>query len=126
MAGQAESSLHISGVAVIDGTLLVELEEGLNLAAQYTAWLTGGDVASADEIPPGHGATIRSGLTKLAVYRDDKGAVHRMSAVCPHLGGIVQWNPGERTWDCPCHGSRFGCEGNVLHGPAVTGLAKAD
>ncbi|HUR52650.1 MAG TPA: FAD-dependent oxidoreductase, partial [Gemmataceae bacterium] len=55
-------------------------QENLNLAAQYTDWLTGGDVKSPDHIPPGHGATIRSGLTKLAVYRDDKGKVHQMSA----------------------------------------------
>ena len=99
------------------------LKESLNAAAQYADWLTGGDVKSEDQIPPGHGAIVRSGLTKLAVYRDDKGAVHKMSATCPHMGGVVRWNPGEQTWDCPCHGSRFGCEGNVLHGPAVEGLA---
>jgi glycine/D-amino acid oxidase-like deaminating enzyme/nitrite reductase/ring-hydroxylating ferredoxin subunit len=101
------------------------LKENLNLAAQYADWLTGGDVESADRIPPGHGAIVRSGLTKLAVYRDDKGTVHTMSATCPHMGGVVRWNPGEQTWDCPCHGSRFGCEGNILHGPAVEGLAPA-
>ena len=101
------------------------LKENLNLAAQYADWLTGGDVKSAEHIPPGHGAIVRSGLTKLAVYRDDKGKVHSMSATCPHMGGVVRWNPGEQTWDCPCHGSRFGCEGNVLHGPAVEGLAPA-
>jgi len=104
------------------GALKTLLQENLNMAAQYTDWLTGGDVSSADKIPPGHGGLVRSGLTKLAVYRDEKGTVHQMSAVCPHMGGIVQWNPGEKTWDCPCHGSRFGCEGNVTHGPAVEGL----
>ena len=69
------------------------------------------------------GAVIRQGLTKLAVYNDEHGQVHEMSAVCPHMGGIVQWNPGEKTWDCPCHGSRFRCTGDVEHGPAVEGLA---
>ncbi|MCI0704086.1 MAG: FAD-dependent oxidoreductase [Planctomycetia bacterium] len=98
------------------------LGEALNMAAQYTDWVTGGDVNSADEIPPGHGAIIRSGLTKLAVYKDETGKVHQMSAVCPHMGGIVHWNPGEKTWDCPCHGSRFSCTGEVQHGPAVEGL----
>lgn len=98
------------------------LEENANLAAQYTDWLTRGEVKSVDQIPPGHGAVIRSGLTKLAVYKDESGDLHKMSAVCPHLGGIVQWNPGEQTWDCPCHGSRFSCTGEMLHGPAASDL----
>ncbi len=102
------------------------LEENANLAAQYTDWLTGGEVKSAAEIPPGHGAVVRRGLTKLAVYKDDKGTVHEMSAVCPHLGGIVQWNPGEQTWDCPCHGSRFGCTGEMQHGPAASDLSPVE
>ncbi|VTS00298.1 oxidoreductase : FAD dependent oxidoreductase OS=Desulfomicrobium baculatum (strain DSM 4028 / VKM B-1378) GN=Dbac_1184 PE=4 SV=1: DAO: Rieske [Gemmata massiliana] len=104
------------------GALKTLLEENANLAAQYGDWLTGGEVKSASEIPNGHGAIIRHGLSKSAVYKDDKGQVHEMSAVCPHLGGIVQWNPGEKSWDCPCHGSRFSCKGDVQHGPAVEGL----
>jgi Rieske Fe-S protein len=68
---------------------------------------------------------VRSGLTKLAVYKDDTGKEHRLSAVCPHMGCIVRWNPGEQTWDCPCHGSRYSAEGKVLHGPATTGLKPA-
>ncbi len=104
------------------GALKTLLEENANLAAQYGDWLTGGEVKSAAEIPNGHGAIIRHGLSKSAVYKDDKGQVHEMSAVCPHLGGIVQWNPGEKSWDCPCHGSRFSCKGDVQHGPAVEGL----
>ena len=104
------------------GALKTLLHENANLAAQYTDWLTGGEVQSAVDIPVGHGAVVRSGLSKHAVYKDEKGQVHELSAVCPHLGGIVQWNPGEKTWDCPCHGSRFGCTGEVQHGPAVEGL----
>jgi glycine/D-amino acid oxidase-like deaminating enzyme/nitrite reductase/ring-hydroxylating ferredoxin subunit len=98
------------------------LAENVNLAEQYADWLTGGEVKSADVIPPGQGAIVRRGLTKLAVYKDDHGGVHEMSAVCPHLGGIVQWNPGEQTWDCPCHGSRFSCTGEMQHGPASADL----
>lgn len=96
--------------------------ENLNLAAQYLDWLTGGEVSSADSIPPGHGAVVRRGLTKCAVYKDKDGKATELSAVCPHMGGVVRWNPGEQTWDCPCHGSRFTAEGDVLHGPAVSGL----
>ena len=60
---------------------------------------------------------VRDGLTKLAVYKAADGTVHSLSAVCPHMGGIVQWNPGEKTWDCPCHGSRFTCTGEVHTAP---------
>ncbi len=98
------------------------LGENLNLAAQYRDWLTGGDVSSADAIPPGHGAVVRRGLTKLAVYRAEDGTAKEFSATCPHMGCVVRWNPGETTWDCPCHGSRFSAAGEVTHGPAVSGL----
>jgi len=106
--------------------LLTLLGENLNLAAQFTDWLTGGDVGSVEEIPAGHGAIVRSGLGKLAVYRDEAGAVTRLNAACPHMGGVVRWNPGEKSWDCPCHGSRFTCTGEVLHGPAVRPLQRAE
>jgi hypothetical protein len=69
--------------------------ENLNTAGQYVDWLSAGDVADPAEIRPGSGAIVRDGLTKIAVYRDDSGALHRCSAVCPHLGGIVAWNPTE-------------------------------
>jgi Rieske Fe-S protein len=52
--------------------------------------------------------------------------VHKYSAVCPHLGCIVEWNSTEMTWDCPCHGSRFDPQGKVLNGPAISGLAPAE
>ena len=99
------------------------LEENVNVAAQYTDWLTGGDVSSIDEIAPGTGAVLRKGLSKIAVYRDGNGRAHEMSAVCPHLGCIVQWNEAESSWDCPCHGSRFDCHGSVTNGPANVGLS---
>jgi len=92
--------------------------EDLNMAAQYSDWLTGGDVSSVDEIARDSGAIVRRGLEKIAVYRDASGALHERSAACPHLGCIVQWNPGETTWDCPCHGSRFDAYGKVINGPA--------
>jgi Rieske Fe-S protein len=66
---------------------------------------------------------LRRGLGKVAVFRDEAGRLHERSAVCPHLGCIVAWNQGERTWDCPCHGSRFEATGRVLQGPATTDLA---
>lgn len=100
--------------------------EDLNMAAQYGDWLTGGDVRSAADIAPDSGAIVRRGFEKLAVYRDDQGKLHECHAACPHLGCIVQWNPGEKTWDCPCHGSRFDAYGHVINGPANRDLASAD
>jgi glycine/D-amino acid oxidase-like deaminating enzyme/nitrite reductase/ring-hydroxylating ferredoxin subunit len=97
-------------------------KENLNVAVQYTDYVTPGEVSSEAEIQPGRGAIVRHGLKKLAVYRDERGTLHRASAVCPHLGCIVQWNSLEMSWDCPCHGSRFGTDGRVLNGPALGGL----
>ena len=75
------------------------------------------------------GAIVRHGLTKVAVNRDSANQVYRYSAVCPHLQGIVHWNSVEKTWDCPCHGSRFDRFdrfGSVLNGPAISGLDQAE
>ncbi len=102
------------------------LEENLNVAAQYLRDYTAkGDVESVDEVEPGTGAIVRRGLGQVAVYRDEHGALHELSAVCPHLGGIVRWNAVEKTWDCPCHGSRFDALGRVINGPAIRGLSPA-
>ena len=98
------------------------VKENLNVAKQYVDYITPGEVGSEAEIPAGQGAVVRHGLKKLAVYRDEADRLHRASAVCPHLGCIVHWNSLERTWDCPCHGSRFSIDGKVLNGPALGGL----
>jgi glycine/D-amino acid oxidase-like deaminating enzyme/nitrite reductase/ring-hydroxylating ferredoxin subunit len=101
--------------------------ENLNVAAQYTDYLTGGEVESAEEITPGAGAVVRRGLKKIAAYRDEEGTLHERSAVCTHLGCVVGWNDKEKTWDCPCHGSRFDArDGHVVNGPANEGLAAID
>jgi Rieske Fe-S protein len=75
---------------------------------------------------PGEGVIAASGHEQHAVYRDESGELHRLSARCTHLGCIVAWNPAERSWDCPCHGSRFAATGEVLQGPAVEPLARKD
>ena len=69
---------------------------------------------------------MRRGLTKVAVYKDEQHQVHACSAVCPHLGCIVRWNYAERSWDCPCHGSRFDAYGKVVNGPSNADLAPAE
>ena len=100
--------------------------ENINVAGQFADYITAGDIDSVDELKPGQGAIMREGLSKVAVYRDDDGGVHRRSAVCPHMGCVVSWNTCEKTWDCPCHGSRFNAEGRVYNGPANSDLSAVD
>jgi glycine/D-amino acid oxidase-like deaminating enzyme/nitrite reductase/ring-hydroxylating ferredoxin subunit len=85
-------------------------------------YMTPGEVKSHDEIPPGEGRLIRRNGKKIAAYKDETGAVTEKSAVCTHLKCIVEWNGTEKSWDCPCHGSRFGPTGEVLNGPAIMAL----
>lgn len=101
------------------------ISEQANTLAQYGDWAKSGEVESVLQIPAGHGALVNQGLHKLAVYRDEQGSLHTLSAKCTHLGCIVHFNSVERSWDCPCHGSRFNTDGTVLHGPAILPLEAA-
>jgi glycine/D-amino acid oxidase-like deaminating enzyme/nitrite reductase/ring-hydroxylating ferredoxin subunit len=102
------------------------VKENVNVAKEYLDLVTPGDVKSAEEIPSDSGAVMRRGMKKVACYRDASGQLHEDSAVCTHLGCIVHWNDLEKTWDCPCHGSRFDCFGQVVNGPANTNLPPAE
>jgi nitrite reductase/ring-hydroxylating ferredoxin subunit len=98
------------------------ISEAAQSTLPYTDWLKTSDVKNVREIEAGEGAVIRDGLSKVAVYKDEMSRLHCVSAVCTHLGGIVRWNSAEKTWDCPCHGSRFDRFGQVVNGPAKTEL----
>lgn len=93
-------------------------------ASNYFHYLSPGEVESVDKIPPLQGAIVRQGLKKIAVYRDAEGKLHEFSATCPHLGGVLSWNPIEQSWDCSAHGSRFSACGEVMCGPANKSLKK--
>jgi glycine/D-amino acid oxidase-like deaminating enzyme/nitrite reductase/ring-hydroxylating ferredoxin subunit len=97
-------------------------KDGAATLAHYGDWLIPVDAPSELGIEYGEGATVMDGLRRLAVYRDEDGVCHRFSAACPHLGGVLKWNPAEKSWDCPLHGSRFDAQGRVLCGPAIDGL----
>lgn len=86
----------------------------------------GRETRSVRTIKRGEGHIIDLDGKAVAAYRDDDGSVTRVSAVCTHMGCVVAWNQAERTWDCPCHGSRFETSGRVLSGPAETPLPRVE
>jgi glycine/D-amino acid oxidase-like deaminating enzyme/nitrite reductase/ring-hydroxylating ferredoxin subunit len=98
------------------------IKEGLNTAVQYIDTITPPEAGTVDEITAGTGAIMGNGLGKMAVYKDLDGKIYKFSAFCPHLKCIIEWNNVEKTWDCPCHGSRFEAKGNVINGPALSNL----
>jgi glycine/D-amino acid oxidase-like deaminating enzyme/nitrite reductase/ring-hydroxylating ferredoxin subunit len=82
--------------------------------------------SAGEQLAPGEGAVMRAGLRHQAVYRDESGKTHVLTARCPHLGCLVAWSEADKTWECPCHGSRFTAEGSLLQGPAATGLVRQE
>lgn len=99
------------------------VREQVNTLAQLAPWRERGELETADEIAAGEGAIVRLGGQQLAVHRDEEGGLHALNATCTHLGCTVAWNSAEKSWDCPCHGSRFDLDGEVLHGPARDALS---
>ena len=81
---------------------------------------------SPETLQPGEGCLLKYNGQKIAAFRDEAGQLSLMSPVCTHLGCLVHWNTAEKTWDCPCHGSRFKCTGEVHAGPAETPLKELD
>jgi glycine/D-amino acid oxidase-like deaminating enzyme/nitrite reductase/ring-hydroxylating ferredoxin subunit len=84
----------------------------------------GAELRSLGSVAPGEGVVARIGGEQVAVYRDEQGQLHTMSAVCTHARCIVGWNPSEQSWDCPCHGGRYSATGEVLNGPPVKRLER--
>ncbi|MBO9668748.1 MAG: FAD-dependent oxidoreductase, partial [Bdellovibrio sp.] len=98
--------------------------ENANTAMQYADWIL--PTHSLETLENNEGCVIQEGIHKVAVYRDDLGQLHKLSAICPHMKGLVKWNSLEKTWDCPCHGSRFSNLGQCLHAPATEDLKPID
>ena len=96
------------------------LKEGVDNFGEYMK-----DVplsGKTEDINPGEGKVFTIDGEKVAVYKDESGNICKISAVCTHMKCIVSWNSAERSWDCPCHGSRFDTNGNVIEGPAIIPL----
>lgn len=95
--------------------------ENFNVAGQ----LINGKLPSLpedSEINPGEGKVILKYGERTGAYKDEKGDVHFVNTTCTHMGCELNWNSAERTWDCPCHGSRFSIDGDIAEGPAVRPL----
>ena len=98
------------------------MKENVNTAVQYTEWLGPKAIPELDLLPVEEGVVFRHGMKLIAACRDENHKLSYFSAACPHLGGVVHWNTVEKSWDCPCHGSRFNMMGRVIEGPAWSDL----
>ena len=97
-------------------------KEGANSAVNLARANLGRADLTPEDLPAGHGAIVDLQGKKMGAYRDPEGTLHLINPRCPHLGCLLRWNPEERTWDCPCHGSRFRYDGTLIDNPAQTGL----
>ena len=95
------------------------ITENMNVAKEFMADRIGTpELDDIEELPKGRGEVVEWKGDRVALYKDDEGRVYSCSAVCTHMGCIVHWNGAEKSWDCPCHGSRFNYDGKVIQGPA--------
>jgi glycine/D-amino acid oxidase-like deaminating enzyme/nitrite reductase/ring-hydroxylating ferredoxin subunit len=98
------------------------IQQNLDVGMHWVVDRLKGRSDDAESIATEEGKLLTVEGEKLGAYRDETGTLHEVSAVCPHLGCIVAWNAAEKSWDCPCHGSRFSYKGEILQGPAVNPL----
>jgi Rieske Fe-S protein len=99
------------------------LEVGAHFVGDRIARLRAGSV---DHLAPGEGGMAKVDGKTVGAYRAPDGTVHAVSITCTHMGCTLKWNRAETSWDCPCHGSRFDCDGKVLNGPAVRPLSQVE
>ena len=97
-------------------------KENMKVAGELVAGHFSPKPKSAEDLRRGEAAVVKIEGQEVGVFRDESGALHAVSAVCTHMGCILGWNPTDRSWDCPCHGSRFALSGEVIAGPAVLPL----
>jgi 3-phenylpropionate/trans-cinnamate dioxygenase ferredoxin reductase subunit len=109
------------------GSLKEFVAQGAGFARHFVRGrLSKADATPASELASGEARVLQVDGDKLAVYRDEQGSLHAVSAVCTHLGCLVEWNGAEQSWDCPCHGSRFRIDGSIIQGPAKRDLERRE
>jgi glycine/D-amino acid oxidase-like deaminating enzyme/nitrite reductase/ring-hydroxylating ferredoxin subunit len=102
------------------------IKENSNYFAQYYRDFPKSETEDYADLKPGEARVVELDREKWGVYKDEKAKLHIVSAVCTHMKCIIRWNNAEKTWDCPCHGSRFSTDGKVIEGPALVNLKKKD
>ncbi|WP_210468743.1 FAD-dependent oxidoreductase [Sporosarcina sp. 6E9] len=102
------------------------LKENANVVGQLIKGKLEWSKTNPEELSKGEGAVITLDGHRKGAYKDDEGKLHIVDTTCTHIGCEVEWNNGDRTWDCPCHGSRFSFTGEVIEGPAEKPLQKYD
>lgn len=125
IAGRENPWAHVFDSTRIDAPRAAKpfVKENLKVAKHFVAdRLRTIRSRSVDDLRPGEGDLVDNGFRTVAAYRDDSGRLHQLSATCTHMGCKVRFNTAEKSWDCPCHGSRFGIDGRVLEGPALEPL----
>jgi Rieske Fe-S protein len=123
IGGRDNPWTHVYDPARPIGSALVDWgREVMAFAANVAQRVLPGDGTALHDLKPGEGAVVREDGSDVAAYRDADGKLHLRSAVCTHLGCVVRWNSFDRCWDCPCHGSHYAVDGQVLSGPAVEPL----
>jgi glycine/D-amino acid oxidase-like deaminating enzyme/nitrite reductase/ring-hydroxylating ferredoxin subunit len=122
----AYADIYDPGRASLRASMPKLAKENVEVAKHLVTGLFRSDISSPEDLAPGEAGIYREGLKRTAAYRDETGTAHVVSARCTHLGCTVAWNGAEKSWDCPCHGSRFDVTGKVLEGPAVEPLERRD
>ncbi|MCM3785559.1 FAD-dependent oxidoreductase [Neobacillus mesonae] len=120
------SQLYDPGRFKADPSIKNVLKDNLDVAKHLIGGKIGLVHTKIEDIKPGEGAVVRHDGKRAGAYKDESGTLYLVDTTCTHLGCEVEWNSGECSWDCPCHGSRFAHDGSVLEGPATEPLPKLD
>jgi hypothetical protein len=99
------------------------IQHNADVVKQFVGkWFSGDDLQDIAELAPGEGRIVNYNQHKIALCKDEEGALHAVNPACTHLHCQVKWNMAEQSWDCPCHGARYSYDGKVLNGPADADL----
>ena len=118
-SADADGGFHPNVAQLVDTDFCTGSTDASGDTANFSTLIS---ATGGAELSAGHGGIVFLNGKKAGVYRDESGALHPVDIRCPHLGCQLEWDPDEKTWDCPCHGSRFDCLGRLISGPAQTDL----
>ena len=103
------------------------IKQNVDVLRQFVGkWFDKEKLEEFAELAPGEGRVVKYNGEKVALYKDEHGDLHAINPICTHMKCSVAWNNAEQTWDCPCHGARYSCEGKMLTGPADHDLEKIE